>query len=193
MGEKKRARTERAILHAAKVLYERDGIDGVSFDDIANVAGVCRTTVFNHYACADELQAALAAAEVDELLAFARESGLSGLALVEALLGRLIEDTANYPRVMARLTNATVLSRGGDIVRIERLIAEQYARAFGSFAAGAPVSAELLAQMTLGLYYGQVSALLSHGMPFETERMRSDMRAMLGHLLGQARGGDASW
>ncbi len=189
MGGKKREKTRRAILHAAKVLYERRGIDGATFDDIASAAGVCRTTVFNHYACADELHAALAAAEVEELLAFAEESEHTGVALVEALLGRLIDDTVNYPRVMAQLTNATVLGPGGGVVRIERLIAGEYERALGPLGQEGGISAELLAQMTLGLYYGQVNALLARGAPFEAERMRRDMLLMLGLLLKSAQGG----
>ena len=50
MSERKRTKTQRAILHAAKGLYEKHGVGGVPFDDIAEAAGVCRTTVFNHYA-----------------------------------------------------------------------------------------------------------------------------------------------
>ena len=47
-----------------------------------------------------------------ELIDFGEESELSGLALIHALLDKLIDDTANYPRVMARLANATIL--GGE-------------------------------------------------------------------------------
>ncbi len=184
MSERKRAKTERAILHAAKVLYEKQGVDGVTFDEIAKAADVCRTTVFNHYASADDLQSALASAEVDDLLAHCRESGRSGLALVETLLEKLIDDTVRYPRVMARLTNEAVLGRVGvRVAEIERLIADQYEAEYGPFPPDAEPTAELLSQMTLGLYFGQVNHLLAHGLPFEAESMRCDMRAMLRCLL----------
>ena len=184
MSEKKRSRTQRAILHAAKGLYEKQGVGGVPFDDIAEAAGVCRTTVFNHFADAGELQQALAVAEISEIIAFAEQSKERGLALITALLEKLIADTANYPRVMARLTNATILGgENGRVGEIERLIAQHYEIEFGQFAPEATVSAELLAQMTLGLYYGQVNHLLAYGMPFEAEQMRKDMRAMLNCLL----------
>lgn len=184
MSEKKRSRTQRAILHAAKGLYEKQGVGGVPFDAIAEAAGVCRTTVFNHFADAGELQQALAVAEISEIIAFAEQSQKRGLALITALLEKLIDDTANYPRVMARLTNATILGgENGRVGEIERLIAQHYEIEFGQFAPEATVSAELLAQMTLGIYYGQVNHLLAYGLPFEAEQMRQDMRAMLSCLL----------
>jgi len=184
MSEKKRTKTQRAILHAAKGLYEKHGVGSVPFDDIAEAAGVCRTTVFNHFADAGELQAALAVAEIGDLIDFCSRSDKRGLALIEALLDQLISDTVNYPRVMARLTNATIL--GGDagrVAEIERIIARHYEVEFGKFPESAPVSAALLAEMTMGMYYGQVNHLLAHGLPFDAESMRRDMRAMLGCML----------
>ncbi|MEA4940858.1 MAG: TetR/AcrR family transcriptional regulator [Christensenella sp.] len=184
MSEKKRTKTQRAILHAAKGLYEKHGVGGVPFDDIAETAGVCRTTVFNHFADAGELQQALAVAEIGEIIEFGEQSSLKGLSLIRALLDKLIDDTANYPRVMARLTNATILGgESGRVGEIERLIARHYEIEFGKFTPDASVSPELLAQMTLGLYYGQVNHLLAYGLPFEAQKMRSDMRAMLDCLL----------
>ena len=184
MNERKRSKTQRAILHAAKVLYEKKGIGNAPFDDIAELAGVCRTTVFNHFADAGELQQALAVAEIGEIVEFGEQSDLRGLALIQALLNKLVDDTANYPRVMARLTNATILGgESGRVGEIERLIARQYEIEFGAFPPDAPVSADQLAQMTLGLYYGQVNHLLAYGLPFDAGRMRKDLRDMLGFIL----------
>ncbi len=184
MSERKRMKTRKAILHAAKGLYEKHGVGNVPFDDIAQAAGVCRTTVFNHFADAGELQTALAVAEIGELIDFCEQSELRGLKLIVALFDRLIADTVNYPRVMVRLTNATILGgESGRVGEIERLIARHYTVEFGAFPPDAPASAELLAQMTMGLYYSQVNHLLAHGLPFDAESMRSTMHAMLKYLL----------
>lgn len=184
MSERKRLKTKKAILHAAKGLYEKHGVGSVPFDDIAQAAGVCRTTVFNHFADAGELQTALAIAEIGDLIEFCEQSDLKGLKLIVALLDQLIADTVNYPRVMVRLTNATILGgESGRVAEIERLIARHYNIAFGTNVPDVSVSAELLAQMTMGLYYGQVNHLLAHGLPFDSENMRDDMHAMLKHLL----------
>lgn len=192
MSERKRNKTQRAILHAAKVLYEKNGVGNVPFDDIAVAADVCRTTVFNHFADAGELQQAIAVAEIGELIEFGEQSSLRGIKLIQAMLDKLIDDTANYPRVMARLTNATILGgESGRVGEIERLIARHYEIEFGVFPASAPVSAELLAQMTMGLYYGQVNHLLAHGLHFEANKMRSDMALMLQYLLQGIRANNA--
>lgn len=192
MSERKRTKTQRSILHAAKVLYEKQGVGNVPFDDIAQTAGVCRTTVFNHFADAGELQQALAVAEIGELIEFGEQSELRGLTLIYALLDKLIDDTANYPRVMARLANATILGgEGGRVSEIERLIARQYEEEFGGALSRANASASQLAQMTMGLYYGQVNHLLAFGLTFESERMRKDMRDMLEILLRGVRAGEA--
>lgn len=184
MSERKRLKTKKAILHSAKGLYEKHGVGNVPFDDIAQAAGVCRTTVFNHFADAGELQTALAIAEIGDLIEFCEQSDLKGLKLIVALLDQLIADTVNYPRVMVRLTNATILGgESGRVAEIERLIARHYNIAFGTNVPDVSVSAELLAQMTMGLYYGQVNHLLAHGLPFDAESMRGDMHAMLKHLL----------
>ena len=184
MSERKRTKTQRAILHAAKVLYERQGVGNVPFDDIADTAGVCRTTVFNHFADAAELQQALAVAEIGELIEFGEQSDLRGLPLVYALLDKLVDDTANYPRVMARLANATILGgESGRVSEIERLIARQYEQVFGAALSKGGTSAEMFAQMTMGLYYGQVNHQLAFGLSFEAEQMRKDLRAMLEILL----------
>ena len=191
MSERKRTKTQRAILHAAKVLYEKNGVGNVPFDDIAETAGVCRTTVFNHFADAGELQQALAVAEIGELIEFGEGSKLKGLPLVYALLDKLIDDTANYPRVMARLANATILGgEGGRVSEIERMIARQYELEFGESLARANVSTAMLAQMTMGLYYGQVNHQLAFGLPFEVDQMRGQMRGMLELLLKSVRAGE---
>ena len=190
MSERKRTKTQRAILHAAKVLYEKNGVGNVPFDDIAETAGVCRTTVFNHFADAGELQQAIAVAEIAEIIEFGENSKLRGLPLIYALLDKLIDDTANYPRVMARLANATILGgEGGRVSEIERMIARQYELELGEFLARANVSSAMLAQMTMGLYYGQVNHQLAFGLPFEADQMRTQMRCMLELLLRDVRAG----
>ncbi len=192
MSERKRTKTQRAILHAAKVLYEKQGVGNVPFDDIAEQAGVCRTTVFNHFADAGELQQALAVAEIGELIDFGEGSNLRGLPLIYALLEKLIDDTANYPRVMARLANASILGgESGRVGEIERLIARHYELEFGSALAQAHTTPSLLTQMTMGIYYGQVNHLLAHGMPFEAQQMHKDLRVMMELLLRGVRAGES--
>ena len=56
--------------------------------------------------------------------------------------------------------------------------------------ARANTTGAMLAQMTMGLYYGQVNHQLAFGLPFEVDHMRSQMRGMLELLLKSVRAGE---
>ena len=60
----KKEKSRHKIMHAAKGLFERDGIENVTFTQIAEEADVCRTTVFNHFAGTRELMLAISRQEI---------------------------------------------------------------------------------------------------------------------------------
>lgn len=185
MSARKLKKTGARIMHAAEVLYEERGVDGATFEEIAARAGVCRTTVFNHFSCAEELHAALAAREIDEVIEHCACSCETGIPAIERLLDKLIDDTVAYPRIMTRLTNTCILSpNGARVARIERLIAENLAAAFCG-AERVPLGCERMSQMVLGLYYGQVNHRHVHALPFLADDMKPEMRVLLRHLLGR--------
>lgn len=120
----KRAKSRKAILHAAKGLFETKGIRNVTFQEIADQAGMSRTTVFNYFATINDLLIALADEEVDDLLQYCDASGLTGEELVQALFLRLIDDTANYPLLTIRLIFHGILNgqKDGSISRLEQKV-----------------------------------------------------------------------
>ena len=65
----KKEKSRRKIMHAAKGLFERDGIDNVTFGRIAEEADVCRTTVFNHFSGTAELMLAIMSQEIEDIRA----------------------------------------------------------------------------------------------------------------------------
>ena len=109
LSKKEKSRIK--ILHAAKGLFERYGIDDVTFTQIAQKADVCRTTVFNHFAGTGELLLAIFAQETEDLKVYAESTGFEGIPLIYALFDRLIEDTANYPTLSIRLITNAIISR----------------------------------------------------------------------------------
>ena len=120
----KRAKSRTAILHAAKGLFESKGIHNVTFQEIADRAGMSRTTVFNYFSTINDLLIALADEEVDDLLAYCDASGLAGEELVQSLFLRLIDDTANYPLLTIRLIFNGILNgeKDGSITRLEQKV-----------------------------------------------------------------------
>ncbi|MDR3292584.1 MAG: TetR/AcrR family transcriptional regulator [Clostridiales bacterium] len=104
-GRKKQV-THAKVLHTAKVLFEKKGINHTTIDDIAIGSGLARSTYFTHFNSLDELYAELAEREIADLLEVAETSRNAGNPDKEVLRGifyRLIEDTAKYPKAFIEL------------------------------------------------------------------------------------------
>ena len=82
----KRARSRMIIMHAAKGLFEEKGIRNVTFNDIAERADMCRTTIFNHFSTINELMLALSEQEIVDLMEFCHDSKLEGKELITAMV-----------------------------------------------------------------------------------------------------------
>lgn len=178
-GQKKKDRTAARILHEAKGLFESNGVENISFDEIALQAGVSRSTVFNHFNNKGELLSTLATVEVEEVLLFCAESGEEGLALVETLLFKLIDDTVRYPWVMTRLANSLILSpEAGSIAKIEALLREAVKKALPD-----EPDDSLMAKILMGLYYGLVNHYHIHKLDFDPEKMKRDIRLMIQRVM----------
>ena len=169
----KRARSRQTIMHAAKGLFEEKGIKNVTFNDIADRAGMSRTTIFNYFATINDLLIALVNEEMDDLLRYCEESGLTGDALIRELFLRLIDDTANYPLLTIRLIFNSILNQKteGSIARIEKAIANNLPDAD-------PAEKERQVILLTGIYYGLVNHYLSNGMEFERNEMKERFLAL---------------
>lgn len=176
----KKLRTDVAVLHAAKVLFERRGLEGVSFDAIAAEAGVSRTTVFNHYPTTARLFAALQAVELEEILSEGRDSGATGLERIAVLLNKLVDDTAAYPHMMTYLTNHLILSREGACLgKLEDLLAQGLQEA----GQGDEAACGRLAVMILGQYYGLMNHTHLRNLPFDAARLKAELGEMVSYLF----------
>ena len=91
----KKEKSKNKIMHAAKCLFENNGFDKVTFNQIAVEADVCRTTVFNHFSNVNELMLAINKQEIDDIEEHCLASGLLGRELIDVLFDKLIEDTSN--------------------------------------------------------------------------------------------------
>lgn len=172
----KKQRTDKTILHAAKVLFEKKGMDCVTFDDIAEQAGICRTTVFNHFPGISDLLSAMSAEEIDELAQYCEQSQKSGMELITLLFDKLIEDLTIYPTMMTRLTNNLILSQdSSSIVNIESVIMRNLP----------PCGLEprRAAQVVMGIYYGQVNHRHINKLEFDAEEMKREFHTILNYVL----------
>ena len=176
LSKKEKSRIK--ILHAAKGLFERYGIDDVTFTQIAQKADVCRTTVFNHFAGTRELLLAIFAQETEDLKEYAESTGLVGMPMICALFDRLIEDTANYPTLSMRLITNAIMSHDAEnpIAMIEDIVR-------CSLTAENPEDTELKVVSITGAYYGLINHYHINKLNFRAETMKSEFRRMMEEII----------
>ena len=174
----KKEKSRIKIMHAAKGLFEKYGIDDVTFTQIAKEADVCRTTVFNHFAGTRELLLAIFAQETEDLKVYAESTGLEGVSLIYALFDRLIEDTANYPSLSMRLITNAIMSRDEEnpIAMIEDMVR-------CSLTAANPEDTELKVVSITGAYYGLINHYHINKLSFEAETMKSEFRRIMDEII----------
>ena len=174
----KKEKSRMNIMHAAKGLFEKYGIDDVTFTQIAKEADVCRTTVFNHFAGTRELLLSIFAQETEDLKEYAESTGLEGVPLIYALFDRLIEDTSNYPTLSMRLITNAIMSRDEEnpIAMIEDMVRL-------NLTADEPEERERLVVSITGAYYGLINHYHINRLNFQAETMKSEFRRIMSSII----------
>ena len=106
---RKKDNTHRAIMHSAKMLFEKNGLGNVTVEQIAEAADVSRSTFFTHFTSVDDLLMQIANEEINDILESATGEG-NGEAEINRVFHQLAKDTCPYPYLVAQLFVADVLS-----------------------------------------------------------------------------------
>ncbi len=107
---RKRNKTHNSIMHSAKALFEQRGIGNVTIDEISENADVSRSTFFTHFQSIDALLLELANQEIEDLLEVVKKENKTGLANIELLFCKLLDDIYNYPSLSMFLLTNNILS-----------------------------------------------------------------------------------
>lgn len=174
----KKEKTRIKIMHAAKGLFEQYGIENVTFNQIAESAEVCRTTVFNHFSDSKELMLALTAQEIKDVEEYCSDNS-KGQELAYKLFAKLIEDASLYPKLTTKLMTNAILSQEEDnpIRTVERLIAGAFQEEYGM------EEAERLAVLISGAYYGLINHYHINNKTFDCEEMKEEFKKLLSHII----------
>lgn len=174
----KKSRSRIMIMHAAKGLFEEKGLRNVTFNDIADRAEMCRTTIFNHFSTINELMIALADQEIDDLMKYCESTGFSGKKLIIAMFYKLIEDTTNYPALTATLTaNGIINEQESKVIKkVEDIINDNAGER-------PPREKEMLTVELTGMYYGLVNHYFINNMEFDPKRMKRQFTIMADEIL----------
>ena len=173
----KKELTRRTIMRAARGVYEEKGGEQTNFRDIAEAAGVSRSTVFNYFAGSNELLTALCSREIDDLEQAYRESGFQGKAAIICIFDKFIEDTARYPQLVTQIIISAITSGIADnpLKSIEGLIARNLEQETDSETT----------MLLMGAYYGLINHYHLYGKTFDGEAMKVEMRRMIERIIGE--------
>lgn len=182
MALPKKQRTKNLIMHTAKELFESRGIENVTFAEIAECADVCRTTVFNHFKCTNDLLFAIFVQEMQDLEEHCKSKDLQGLDFIKCFFHKLIEDMTHYPTLAIRLSNNAILSdlEPNPIVTVEQIMQN----CLHEEGVTNPIESDYLAAMITGSYLGLATHYKTRKHDFEAERMQMVFDTMLKHILG---------
>ena len=175
----KKEKTRIKIMHAAKGLFESYGIENVTFNQIAETAEVCRTTVFNHFSDSKELMLALTCQEVKDVDEYCKEAGWEGEELAYKLFSKLIEDASLYPKLTATLMTNAILSQeeNNPIKIIEQIIMDGFSKEYNE------QEAERLAVLISGAYYGLINHYHINNKAFDCEDMKAEFKELLSRII----------
>lgn len=168
--------TRRTIMRAARGVFEEKGIENTSFRDIAQAAGVSRSTVFNYFAGSAELLTALCGQEIDDLEKAYAAGGKQGKAGIISIFDTFIDDTAKYPGLVTQIIHSAVVSgsENNPLQMIEELIARNLDDSAGSETV----------MLLMGAYYGLINHYHLYNQPFDNEKMKAEMRRMIDIIFG---------
>lgn len=174
----KREKTRIKIMHAAKGLFESYGLDGVTFNQVADAADVCRTTVFNHFGSTSELMLAISSQEIEDVKEYCDENGFEGVEKIKALYGKLIEDLAYYPNLTTRLIYNAVLNSDQEnpIKEIEDMTKESLEKAGFK-------EAENMTVLITGAYFGLTNHYHINNMNFDATTMKDEFNKLLASII----------
>ena len=178
-GLTKREKTRITIMHAAKGLFEKNGIANVTFSDIAEKSGVCRTTVFNHFSDICELMLALTAQEVDDVIVWCKEQGCEGTERSYRVFEKLIEDASLYPTLTCQLINNAILFYKEDspIKDIEQFILKGLKKDYPED------EANRLYLLISGAYYGLLNHYHVNNKAFDADEMKKEFHDLIAPIL----------
>lgn len=161
---RKKEQTHRAIMHSAKVLFEKNGINNVTIDRIAEEADISRSTFFTHFDSLDALLGEIAAEEIGDILSPLEDGSKP---TIETVFSRLNADTYPYPYLMGELFMRSIINQGtSPAARVDALLRQEIEQ--GSYEKmREQFSSKDISAFIFGAYFGLIFQKFMNDEPFE--------------------------
>lgn len=168
---RKKDNTHRALMHSAKLLFEKNGLGNVTIDQIAEGADVSRSTFFSHFTSLDDLLGQIADEEIDDIIASAGGDGAPGIGNI---FEQLAKDTYPYPYLMSELFMRSIISPGqSSAARVDDIIRSEIENG-GCSALREQFDSKDISAFIFGAYFGLIFQKLMHDEPFENPAETND-------------------
>lgn len=188
--ERKKLQTRNSIIATAKKLFEKKGFQEVIIDEIAETVDISRATFFNYFASKDALLEAIAIEESNDLVEMLQSDELSEESVkgrLRHLLLRLTDDTVNYLLLTNTIILTTALNHNASDASEELLYSifiKEIDKGRKTGEIQSPLSAQELAAVLFGSYYGVMTLQFSDDNPDATKkRMRRVVDELLDKIL----------
>ncbi|MBN1579670.1 MAG: TetR/AcrR family transcriptional regulator [Anaerolineae bacterium] len=166
LRERKKQETRQRILDVAVDLFQNQGFDQTSVDEIADRAGISRGTCFNYFANKESILCEIAVRELEHLQHLA-ENGpkASPVATIRRVMHALVADTLPYLRVTRYVFLGAMLYPSDETafhIRLGSILGKlvQKAQAQGEIRADLP-PAEVVRAIT-GTYLAVIYDYIAH-------------------------------
>lgn len=180
---KKRERTHRAIMHSAKLLFEKKGIGNVTIDQISENADISRSTFFTHFSSLDDLLNQIADEEIRDILT-ATES--ESKERISALFSRLNKDTYPYPNLMLDLFIRSILYNGRSAVAEIDAVMTDEIKSGGYEGLKRQFKDGDISAFILGSYFGLIFKKFINNEPFDDqEETNAKIQKFINYLKDQ--------
>lgn len=190
MRERKKRETRANILRVSRRLFEKNGTENTSLDEIAEKADISKPTFFNYFTSKDNLIISIAEEEVADVLDYVEEElkpVKSSLEKAKLILKRLVEDGVKYPHLTGKLIYATSIINSECPSTIYKTYTQLWVDLFREAQTAGEISPDFSAEeLTLamqGYYYGVMFKCLETG---ETAEAVSDMNRLTDLLFRAA-------
>lgn len=168
---RKRDTTHRAIMHSAKLLFEKEGIANVTIEKIAEGADVSRSTFFSHFESLEDLLSQIANEEINDIIKAADNNGSTD---ISAVFKQLTEDTYPYPLLTSELFVRSILSsKESSISKMLSLITGEIEKD-GYSALPDVFTSKDISAFIFGAYFGLIFQKLIDNEPFENPDETND-------------------
>lgn len=167
LRERKKIETRQRILHTAIQLFQKQGFEQTSIDEIASRASISRGTFFNYFPNKEGVLREIALDELRELgqLVETEPVGQGGvLRKIREVMQRLIADTLPYLRIMRDVLLREMLYPSDETaisMRLSDMLIELVVRAQANGEIRADLNPQEVAHVLLGPYLSVVFAQIA--------------------------------